>query len=32
MCLIFNGTKMMGNDIDKGLANIKAVVEGASKT
>jgi hypothetical protein len=32
MCLILNGTKMMGNDIDKGLANIKAVVEGASKT
>lgn len=26
-CLVFNGLKMMGNDIDKGLAQLKSVVE-----
>jgi uncharacterized protein YndB with AHSA1/START domain len=28
MCLIFNGRKMMGGEMEKGLANLKAVVEG----
>jgi hypothetical protein len=29
-CLVMNGTKMMAGDIDKGLAQLKSVVEGAS--
>jgi uncharacterized protein YndB with AHSA1/START domain len=28
-CLVMNGTKMMAGDIDKGLAQLKSVVEGA---
>ncbi len=28
MCIIFNGDKMMGAEFDKGLASLKAVVEG----
>ena len=28
MCLIFNGRKMMGDEMEKGLANLKAVAEG----
>jgi hypothetical protein len=32
MCLVFNGRKMMAGDMDKGLANMKSVVEGASRT
>jgi hypothetical protein len=28
MCLIFNGRKMMGGEMEKGLANLKAVAEG----
>jgi hypothetical protein len=32
MCLVMNGKKMMGEIMDKGLANMKLVVEGASKT
>lgn len=28
MCLIMNGQKMMGGEMEKGLANLKAVVEG----
>jgi hypothetical protein len=31
MCLVFNGRKMMEGEMDKGLANLKSVVEGASK-
>jgi hypothetical protein len=31
MCLVFNGRKMMANDMDKGLAQMKTVVEGSSK-
>lgn len=26
-CLVMDGTKMMGDDIDKGLAQIKSVAE-----
>jgi hypothetical protein len=29
-CLVMNGTKMMAGDIDKGLAQLKSVVEGAT--
>ena len=29
MCLVMNGTKMMSDLMDKGLANMKSVVEGA---
>ena len=29
MCLVFNGKKMMGEDMDKGLTQMKTVVEGA---
>jgi Polyketide cyclase / dehydrase and lipid transport len=29
-CLVMNGTKMMAGDLDKGLAQLKSVVEGAS--
>jgi uncharacterized protein YndB with AHSA1/START domain len=32
MCLVMNGKKMMSDIMDKGLANMKSVVEGASKT
>jgi len=32
MCLVMNGKKMMGGIMDKGLANMKSVVEEASKT
>jgi uncharacterized protein YndB with AHSA1/START domain len=32
MCLVMNGKKMMSEIMDKGLANMKSVVEGASKT
>ena len=32
MCLVMNGKKMMAGIMDKGLANMKSVVEGASKT
>ena len=32
MCLVFNGRKMMAGDMDKGLAQMKTVVEGSSKT
>ena len=32
MCLVMNGKKMMSDIMDKGLANVKSVVEGASKT
>jgi hypothetical protein len=28
MCLIMNGQKMMGGEMEKGLANLKAVAEG----
>ena len=31
MCLVFNGRKMMAGDMDKGLAQMKTVVEGSSK-
>jgi hypothetical protein len=31
MCLVFNGKKMMQGEMDKGLANMKSVVEGTSK-
>ena len=31
-CLVMNGKKMMADDMDKGLANMKSVVEGAKKT
>jgi hypothetical protein len=31
-CLVFNGKKMMADAMDKGLANLKSVVEEASKT
>jgi carbon monoxide dehydrogenase subunit G len=31
MCLVFNGRKMMAGMMDKGLAQMKTVVEGASK-
>jgi hypothetical protein len=31
-CLVMNGKKMMSDIMDKGLANMKSVVEGASKT
>jgi carbon monoxide dehydrogenase subunit G len=31
MCLVFNGRKMMQGEMDKGLANMKSVVEGTSK-
>jgi hypothetical protein len=31
-CLVFNGKKMMAEVVDKGRANLKSVVEGASKT
>jgi hypothetical protein len=27
-CLIMNGEKMMGGEMEKGLANLKAVAEG----
>lgn len=30
MCIIFNGKKMIGDQLDKGLANLKAVAEKAS--
>ena len=32
MCLVMNGKKMMSDMMDKGLANMKSMVEGASKT
>ena len=32
MCLVMNGKKMMAGIMDKGLANMKSVVEEASKT
>jgi uncharacterized protein YndB with AHSA1/START domain len=32
MCLVMNGKKMMAGIMDKGLASMKSVVEGASKT
>jgi hypothetical protein len=32
MCLVMNGKKMMSDIMDKGLANMKTVVEGATKT
>ena len=32
MCLVMNGKKMMSDIMDKGLTNMKSVVEGASKT
>src|SRR5262245_37899 len=32
VCLVMNGKKMMSDIMDKGLANIKSVVEGASNT
>ena len=32
VCLVMNGKKMMSDIMDKGLANMKSVVEGASKT
>ena len=32
MCLVMNGKKMMSDIMDKGLANMKSVAEGASKT
>ena len=32
MCLVMNGKKMMSDIMDKGLANMKSAVEGASKT
>ena len=32
MCLVFNGRKMMAGDMDKGLTQMKTVVEGSSKT
>ena len=32
MCLVMNGKKMMSDIMDKGLANMKSVVDGASKT
>ena len=31
-CLVMNGKKMMAEAMDQGLANMKSVVEGASKT
>ena len=31
MCLVFNGKKMMMDAMDKGLAQMKTVVEGSSK-
>jgi uncharacterized protein YndB with AHSA1/START domain len=31
-CLVMNGKKMMADAMDQGLANMKSVVEGASKT
>jgi hypothetical protein len=30
MCIIFNGKKMISDQFDKGLANLKTVVEKAS--
>lgn len=30
MCLVLNGTKMMSDDMDKGLANLKSVVQAAN--
>jgi hypothetical protein len=27
MCIVFNGKKMMGGQMEKGLANLKTVVE-----
>jgi hypothetical protein len=30
-CLVMNGKKMVGDDLDKGLANLKAVAEAAPK-
>jgi hypothetical protein len=32
MCLVLNGKKMMADDIDKGLANMKSVVEQGNKS
>jgi uncharacterized protein YndB with AHSA1/START domain len=32
MCLVMNGKKMMSDMMDEGLANMKSMVEGASKT
>jgi hypothetical protein len=32
MCLVMNGKKTMSDIMDKGLTNMKSVVEGASKT
>jgi hypothetical protein len=32
MCLVMNGKKMMSDIMDKGLTNMKSVVEGANKT
>ena len=31
MCLVFNGRKMMAEAMDKGLASLKTVAEGAGK-
>lgn len=31
LCLVMNGTKMIGDDMEKGLAQLKSVVESASK-
>lgn len=31
LCLVMNGTKMIGDDMEKGLAQLKSVVESANK-
>ena len=31
LCLVMNGTKMIGDDMEKGLAQMKSVIESASK-
>lgn len=32
MCIVFNGKKMLGGEMEKGLANLKAVAEGGATT